>query len=131
MSLCIRDAEILVDARAAFRRGSVMIEGGTIAGVASRLMQSFTTISSGPAPVTAASARNSSLARTDARSDPAWLARILGWYARPATQAFAEAREFASLGACHDRYVFGLRRRRRDFSTSAGRARTGSRLPTG
>lgn len=25
--------------------------------------------------------------RTDARSDPAWLARILGWYARPATQA--------------------------------------------
>lgn len=25
--------------------------------------------------------------RTDARGDPAWLARILGWYARPATQA--------------------------------------------
>lgn len=25
--------------------------------------------------------------RTDARSDPAWLARILGWYARPASQA--------------------------------------------
>jgi formylglycine-generating enzyme required for sulfatase activity len=25
--------------------------------------------------------------RTDARSDPAWLARILGWYARPANQA--------------------------------------------
>jgi formylglycine-generating enzyme required for sulfatase activity len=24
--------------------------------------------------------------RTDARSDPAWLARILGWYARPASQ---------------------------------------------
>lgn len=25
--------------------------------------------------------------RTDARGDPAWLARILGWYARPASQA--------------------------------------------
>lgn len=25
--------------------------------------------------------------RTDARSDPVWLARILGWYARPANQA--------------------------------------------
>jgi formylglycine-generating enzyme len=29
--------------------------------------------------------------RRDARKDPAWLARILGWYARPATQAPAAA----------------------------------------
>lgn len=35
--------------------------------------------------------------RSDARSDPAWRARILGWYARPATQALPAVGAQANL----------------------------------
>jgi sulfatase modifying factor 1 len=44
--------------------------------------------------------------RADARSDPAWLARILGWYSRPASASLPEAGGEANLYGVRD--VHGL-----------------------
>jgi formylglycine-generating enzyme required for sulfatase activity len=40
--------------------------------------------------------------RRDARSDPAWLARILGWYARPATHALPSVGGVANVYGIRD-----------------------------
>jgi formylglycine-generating enzyme len=40
--------------------------------------------------------------RVDARSDPAWLARILGWYARPASSQLPEVGGVANLYGVRD-----------------------------
>lgn len=40
--------------------------------------------------------------RTDARGDPVWLARILGWYARPATQSLPKVGGEANVYGVRD-----------------------------
>jgi formylglycine-generating enzyme len=44
--------------------------------------------------------------RTDARADPAWLARVLGWYARPATADLPEVG--GEPNVCSVRELHGL-----------------------